>query len=183
MTGSVTVISGPTAVGKGTVVKHLVAQHPDVWVSVSVTTRPARPSEAEGVDYIFVSEREFDDLVTSDGLLEWAQVHGTHRYGTMAAPVRQAVAEGKTVILEIDMQGALQVRERLPECRLVFIAPPSWDDLVERLRGRGTETAQVQQRRLQTARQELATVDLFDDVVVNDDVQNAVDALVGLLRL
>ncbi len=183
MTGSVTVISGPTAVGKGTVVKHLLAQHPEVWVSVSVTTRPPRPTEVDGVDYIFLSDEQFDELVATDGRLEWAVVHGVHRYGTMAAPVRQAMAEGRTVLLEIDMQGAMQVRRSLPECRLVFIAPPSWEALVERLRGRGTETAEVQQRRLQTARQELAERDKFDEVIVNDDMPTAVAALVDLLRL
>lgn len=183
MTGSVTVISGPTAVGKGTVVKSLVARHPEIWISVSVTTRPPRPAEVDGVDYVFVSEEQFDELVSTEGLLEWAQVHGSHRYGTMAAPVRQAMADGKTVVLEIDMQGALQMRQRMPECRLVFIAPPSWEALVERLRGRGTESEQVQQRRLETARDELAAVDKFDDVIVNDDVPGAVTALVDLLRL
>ncbi|WP_028708527.1 guanylate kinase [Propionicicella superfundia] len=183
MTGSVTVISGPTAVGKGTVVKRLKAEHPDVWVSVSVTTRPPRPLEVDGVDYHFVTDEQFDELIATDGLLEWAEVHGAHRYGTPAAPVERAVAAGRTVILEIDLQGALQVREHLPGCRLVFLAPPSWDALVERLVGRGTESHEMQQRRLETAKGELAAAEAFDAVVVNDEIPQTVERLVGLLGL
>lgn len=183
MTGSVTVISGPTAVGKGTVVKRLKAEHPEVWVSVSVTTRAPRPQEVDGVDYHFVSDQQFDELVAAKGLLEWAEVHGAHRYGTPAEPVLEAVAAGKCVVLEIDLQGALQVRAHLPGCRLVFLAPPSWDALVERLIGRGTETPDVQRRRLETARAELDAVDAFDDVVVNDEIPLTVARLVDLLRL
>lgn len=177
------VVSGPTAVGKGTVVRALVAAHPEVVVSRSVTTRPPRPKERDGVDYDFVSEAQFDALVAQGGLLEWAVVHGRHRYGTPRQPVVEAVAAGHTVVLEIDLQGARQVRTTWPEARQVFLAPPSWDELVRRLRGRGTETPDQQARRLETARVELASADEFDAVVVNDTVERAVESLVGLLGL
>ena len=183
MIGDVTVISGPTAVGKGTVVAALRERRPDVWVSVSATTRPPRPGEVDGVHYLFVDDAEFDELIGTDGLLEWAVVHGTHRYGTPSAPVRAAVAAGRRAILEIDLQGARQVREKLPQVRSVFIAPPSWETLVERLVGRGTEGAAERERRLETARAELAAAAEFDHVVVNDDLGQAVQDLVDLLGL
>jgi guanylate kinase len=132
VSGDVTVVSGPTAVGKGTVVSALRARHPEVWVSVSATTRPARPGEVDGVHYLFVDDAGFDELIETDGLLEWAVVHGQHRYGTPAAPVHAAVAAGRHVILEIDLQGARQVREHLPQARFVFIAPPDSDALRRR---------------------------------------------------
>lgn len=183
MSGDVTVISGPTAVGKGTVVQALKARHPEVWVSVSATTRPPRPTEVDGVHYHFVSNADFDVLVATDGLLEWATVHGRDRYGTPSAPVEAAVERGERVILKIDLQGARQVRQRLPGARLVFIAPPNWAELVNRLVGRGTETAEQRERRLRTAQVELAAADEFDHVVVNDDLGRAVDDLVSLLGL
>ncbi|MBK8446228.1 MAG: guanylate kinase [Micropruina sp.] len=183
MSGDVTVISGPTAVGKGTVTRALKALHPEVWLSVSATTRPPRPGERNGEHYWFINDADFDELVETDGLLEWAVVHGRDRYGTLAAPVRAAVERGERVILEIDLQGARQVRQRLPQARLVFIAPPSWDELVNRLVGRGTETAEQRERRLVTARGELAAADEFNHVVVNDDLGTAVDELVSLLGL
>ena len=183
MSGDVTVISGPTAVGKGTVVQALKARHPEVWVSVSATTRAPRPNEVDGVHYHFVSGADFDRLIDSDGLLEWAVVHGRDRYGTPAEPVRAAVERGERVILEIDLQGARQVRQRLPQARSVFIAPPSWDELVNRLVGRGTESAEQRERRLLTARTELAAAQEFDHIVVNDDLGRAVDDLVSLLGL
>lgn len=183
MSGDVTVISGPTAVGKGTVVRALKQRHPDIWVSVSATTRPPRPGEVDGQHYWFVSNAVFDELLAADGLLEWAVVHGRDRYGTLAAAVRDAMARGERVILEIDLQGARQVRAKLPQARLVFIAPPDWDELVSRLVGRGTENAEQRERRLRTARGELAAANEFDHVVVNDDVGRAVDELVDLLGL
>lgn len=183
MSGDVTVISGPTAVGKGTVVAALRARFPEVWVSVSVTTRPPRPGEVDGVHYHFISDDAFDALVASDGLLEWALVHGSARYGTPAAPVTDAVAAGRRVILEIDLQGARQVRSKLSDARFVFIAPPQWSSLRERLLARGTESEEQMERRLATAKAELAAADEFDDIVVNDDVGRAVDELVDLLGL
>lgn len=183
MSGDVTVISGPTAVGKGTVVQALRAQHPELWLSVSATTRAPRPTEVDGVHYNFVSASEFDELIATDGLLEWAVVHGKDRYGTPAAPVRAAVATGRRVILEIEVQGARQVKQRLPDVRTVFIAPPSWETLKDRLEGRGTETPEQMARRLRTAETELAVAAEFDHVVVNDDLGSAVAELVELLGL
>jgi guanylate kinase len=183
VTGDVTVISGPTAVGKGTVVSALRSRYPQVWVSVSATTRPPRPGEVDGIHYHFLDEAEFDRLLAIDGLLEWARVHGTHRYGTPAAPVEAAVAAGRKVILEIDLQGARQVREHLPGARFVFIAPPSRDALVQRLSDRGTETDAQIRRRLESADVELAAQGEFEHVVVNDDLGQAVADLVELLGL
>lgn len=183
MIGDVTVISGPTAVGKGTLVRALREHYPELWVSVSATTRAARPGEVDGEHYLFVSDAEFDELIATDGLLEWALVHGTDRYGTPAAPVRAALAAGRKVILEIEVQGARQVKRRMPEVRTVFIAPPSWSELQDRLVGRGTETAEQMARRLRTAEGELAVADEFDHIVVNDDLGTAVGQLVELLGL
>ncbi|MDO4411991.1 guanylate kinase [Cutibacterium sp.] len=179
----VVVVSGPTAVGKGTVVSALSRKHPEIVISRSVTTRPPRPTERDGIDYDFITPEQFDDLVDGDGLLEWAVVHNSHRYGTPRKPVEKAVADGRTVILEIDLQGARQVRKTYPQATQVFLAPPSWDELVHRLIGRGTETPEEQERRLQTARVELANADEFDAVVVNDTVDHAVASLVELLSL
>jgi guanylate kinase len=181
--GGLTVVSGPTAVGKGTVVARMRDAHPELMVSVSATTRPPRPGEVDGVHYHFVAREEFDELVTGDGLLEWAVVHGTHRYGTPRAPVRAAVAAGRQVVLEIDLQGARQVRRSWPGARSVFLAPPSWDELVRRLVGRGTESGAERARRLETAREELAAADEFDHVVVNNEVDATVAELVRLIGL
>ncbi len=178
-----TVVSGPTAVGKGTVVSALRQAHPEVFVSVSATTRPPRPGEVAGVHYLFVSEQEFDRLVAENELLEWAVVHGRHRYGTPRSPVLAAIAEGREAVLEIDLQGARQVRANWPDARLVFLAPPSWDELVRRLVGRGTETEEERTRRLDTATRELAAESEFDTTVVNRDVVHAVADLVDLLGL
>ncbi|EPH02773.1 guanylate kinase [Propionibacterium sp. oral taxon 192 str. F0372] len=179
----VLVVSGPTAVGKGTVVSALRAAHPEVAVSVSATTRAPRPGEVNGQHYFFVTDEQFDQLVADDGLLEWALVHGTHRYGTPRQPVVDALARQHPVVLEIDLQGARQVRETMPDAQQVFLAPPSWDELVSRLRGRGTETEEQMARRLRTARQELAAQSEFDVTVVNDTVEHSVEQLVHLLGL
>jgi guanylate kinase len=178
-----TVLSGPTAVGKGTVVTRLAAEHPEIFVSVSATTRPPRPGEVHGKHYLFVSATEFDALVADGALLEWAVVHGVHRYGTPRAPVQAALADGRPALLEIDLQGARQVKASCPEAMFVFLAPPSWDELVRRQLGRGTETPEQRERRLATARAELAASAEFDHVVVNRDVGQAVEDLVALVRL
>jgi guanylate kinase len=177
------VLSGPTAVGKGTVVTRLIQEHPEIFVSVSVTTRPPRPAEVDGMHYHFVSDAEFDALVSEGALLEWATVHGVHRYGTPRSPVRRALDEGRPALLEIDLQGARQVKANCPEARFVFLAPPSWEELVRRLVGRGTESVVQQQRRLETARAELAAQAEFDYVVVNREIGQAVEDLVALVRL
>ncbi|MHA7269265.1 guanylate kinase [Arthrobacter sp. HLT1-20] len=179
----VTVLAGPTAVGKGTVSTFIRDNYPVVWLSVSATTRPARPGEEEGIHYFFKTAEEFDGLVADGDLLEWAVVHGVNRYGTLRSTVEAAVAAGKSVLLEIDLQGARQVKAAMPEADFVFLAPPSWDELVRRLVGRGTETAQEQQRRLETAKLELAAAPEFDYIIVNDDVSRAAAALVDLMGL
>lgn len=178
-----TVLSGPTAVGKGTVVTRLIQLHPEIFVSISVTTRPPRPGEIDGVHYHFVSDDQFDALIADGALLEWAVVHGVQRYGTPLAPVMQALAAGRPALLEIDLQGARQVKASLPEARFVFLAPPSWQELVRRLVGRGTESVAQRERRLETARAEMAAQGEFDEVVVNHEIDQAVADLVALVCL
>ena len=174
------VLAGPTAVGKGTVAACVREQHPDIWISVSATTRPPRPGEIDGVHYHFVSDGQFDAMVAADDLLEWAVVHQTARYGTPRRPVEEQLAAGRPALLEIDLQGARQVRERMPEALFCFLAPPSWDELVRRLVGRGTEGDSERERRLRTARVELAAEREFDTTIVNTDVREACEELVGL---
>ena len=167
------VLAGPTAVGKGTVSTYIRENYPEVLLSVSATTRPPRPGEVDGVSYYFVDDAEFDRMIEAGEFLEWAVVHNKSRYGTPRPPIDRALAEGRSVLLEIDLQGARQVREAMPEATLVFLLPPSWDELVRRLIGRGTESAEEQERRLTTARVELAAQDEFDHRVVNTDVEAA----------
>lgn len=176
-----TVLAGPTAVGKGTVSADVRARYPQVWLSVSATTRAPRPGEVDGVHYHFVSAEEFDRMVDDGELLEWAVVHGRNRYGTPRGPVQERLAAGVPTLLEIDLQGARQVRATMPDARFVFLAPPSFDELVRRLVGRGTEDAEERERRLATARVELAAESEFDHVVVNDDVTRATDELVRVM--
>jgi guanylate kinase len=178
-----TVLAGPTAVGKGTVSAHVRERYPQVWLSVSVTTRPPRPGEVDGVHYHFVSDDEFRAMASSGELLEQACVHGRAWYGTPRQPVEQALAQGRPALLEIDLQGARQVRGTMPEALFVFLAPPSWDELVRRLVGRGTETEEERQARLTTARAELAAEPEFDVTIVNDDVERATAELVRHMGL
>jgi guanylate kinase len=173
------VLSGPSGVGKSTVVKALRAEHPEVWLSVSATTRFPRPGETHGVHYRFVSREEFAELIESGGLLEWAEFAG-NLYGTPRQPVLDNLAAGRPVVLEIDLQGARQVRALMPGARLVFLAPPSWDELVRRLTGRGTEDAAVVEQRLAVARDEMAAEPEFDVTLVNTSVPEVVDQLVAL---
>jgi guanylate kinase len=177
-----TVLAGPTAVGKGTVTAWVREQHPEIWISVSATTRRRRPDEQDGVHYHFVSDEEFDRLVAGDELLEWAVVHKGARYGTPRQPVLDALAAGRPALLEIDLQGARQVRERMPEALFVFLAPPSWEELVRRLVGRGTEDEAERERRLETAREELAAEPEFNVSVVNQRIHDAGERLVELMR-
>lgn len=176
------VLSGPSAVGKSTVVRCLRDRIPDLYFSVSVTTRAPRPGEVDGVDYTFVSAEEFQRLIDAGELLEWADIHGgLHRSGTPAAPVRSAVARGAPVLIEVDLAGARAVKAAMPEVTTVFLAPPSWEVLQERLIGRGTESPEVQARRLSTAREEMAAQTDFDVVVVNSQLESACTELVSLL--
>ncbi len=180
-----TVLAGPTAVGKGTVSADIRARYPQVWLSVSATTRAPRPGEVHGVHYLFVSPEEFDRMVEDGQMLEWAVVHGRNRYGTPRGPVEEHLAAGVPTLLEIDLAGARQVREAADAAGLdplfVFLAPPSWEELERRLVGRGTEDAEERERRLATARVELAAESEFDVTIVNDDVRRATDELAGLL--
>lgn len=167
------VLAGPTAVGKGTVAAHIKEHHPEIHLSVSATTRAPRPGEVDGVHYYFVDDAEFDRLVAEGELLEWATVHNRHRYGTPRGPIEKILESGRTALLEIDLQGARQVRDADPTATLVFLLPPSWDELVQRLVGRGTEDEEERARRLRTAKGELASQAEFDFRVVNDDVARA----------
>lgn len=178
-----TVLAGPTAVGKGTVSAYIRDHYPQVLLSISATTRPPRPGEVDGVNYLFVSAEEFDAMIAQGEFLEYATVHNQHRYGTPRTPIEQALATGTPVMLEIDIQGARQVKQHMPDARLVFLLPPTWDELVRRLTGRGTESEQEQARRLETAKVELAAQDEFDETIVNDTVSEAARKLVELMGL
>lgn len=180
--GRVLVLSGPSAVGKSTVVRHLREQVPDLLFSVSATTRAPRPGEIDGVDYHFVSPERFQRFIDDGALLEWADIHGgLHRSGTLAQPVREAAASGRPVLIEVDLAGARAVKRAIPDALTVFLAPPSREALRERLTGRGTETPEVMARRLATADAELAAQDEFDAVVVNRQLESACAELVSLL--
>jgi len=174
------VLAGPTAVGKGTVAAHIREHNPEIHLSVSATTRPPRPGEIDGVHYYFVDDAEFDRLIDQDELLEYAVVHNRSRYGTPRAPIDAALAADKTVLLEIDLQGARQVRAAEPSATLIFLLPPSWDELVQRLVGRGTEGDEERARRLRTAKVELAAQNEFDHLIVNEDVAVAAGEVVEL---
>ena len=177
-----TVLVGPSGVGKGAVLASLCARCPDVWVSVSVTTRQPRPGEVHGLHYYFLSEEEFDDLIDSDGLLEWARYQSA-RYGTPRAEIAQKVAEDRAVIMEVETQGALQIMARLDQVRTIFLMPPSLEELESRLRGRGTESDESIKLRLQIAKHEMSLMDEFDYVIVNSEVAVVVEELVKLIGL
>jgi guanylate kinase len=175
-----TVLSGPSGVGKGTVVAGLRKKRPDIWLSVSVTTRAPRPGEVDGREYHFVSGEAFDAMVARGELLEWASFAG-NRYGTPREPVTRRIAAGVPALLEIDIEGARQVRRAVPDALLVFLAPPSWDELVRRLSARGTEPPEVIARRLELAASEIEAGQEFDITLVNTSVKDVCEQLVTLI--
>ena len=175
------VLSGPSGVGKSSVIKQALKELPETWLSVSATTRAPRPGEEHGKNYFYVSDEEFDRMIAEGDLLEWANFAG-NRYGTPRTAVEERLANGIPVLLEIEVQGAMQVRDSKPDSILVFMQPPSWDVLEDRLTGRGTETAEQIQVRLDVARKELDSAHLFDHSIVNDDVNRAAQELVHYLR-
>jgi guanylate kinase len=180
--GRLVVLAGPSAVGKSSVVRKLHERLPDLVFSVSATTRDPRPGEVDGKDYTFVTADDFERMIAAGEMLEWAEIHGgLQRSGTPAAPVIAALEAGHPVLVEVDLAGARAVRAAMPEAILAFLAPPSWEELVSRLTGRGTESEAVVARRLETAKVELAAKDEFDTVIVNEDVDRACDELVSLL--
>lgn len=180
MTARLTVLAGPSGVGKGSVIAAVRRRHPDVWLSVSVTTRAPRAGETDGVEYHFVDQAEFDRMVADGELLEH-DAHLSASYGTPRAPVEAQLATGGSALLEIDIEGARQVRAAMPDAQLVFLAPPSFDELARRLTGRGTESPERVRERLDRARIEMAAEDEFDVVLVNDEIERAADALVALM--
>ena len=180
--GRLIVLAGPSGVGKSSVVAGLRAALPELYFSVSATTRDPRPGEVDGRDYRFVGVAGFDDLIARGELLEWAEIHGgLQRSGTPRAPVEEALDAGRPVLVEVDLHGARAVKAVMPESVTVFLAPPTFDELVRRLQSRGTETAAQFARRIETAREEMASCHEFDVVVVNDDLRTVVARLVDLL--
>lgn len=174
------VISGPSGAGKGTLVTRVREVRSDLGLTVSATTREPRAGEIDGVNYYFLTDDEFTSRVEAGDFIEWAQVHD-HRYGTLASEVDRNLSTGQSLILEIDVQGALAVKERFPEAVLIFIEPPSLDVLKERLIGRGSETPESLALRLHTAEGEMQLRDRYDEIVVNDDLDRATDELIAVL--
>lgn len=174
--GTLFVITGPSGAGKGTVLKQVIQSLDQLYFSVSATTRAPREGEVDGVHYHFLTRERFEQLIEADRFLEYAR-YAENYYGTPLDPVEEHLAQGHDVILEIELQGALQVKKRLPQAVLVFIAPPSFEELENRLRGRGTEQEEVILKRLAIAREECAHMDEFRYIVVNDEVTSAADRL------
>lgn len=180
--GRLVVLAGPSAVGKSTVVSGLRDRLQDLYFSVSMTTREPRPGEVDGRDYFFVSTEDFREAIAAGKMLEWAEIHGGLQLsGTPEQPVREALAAGRPVLVEVDLAGVRSIRRSAPEATFVFLAPPSWEELERRLRGRGTEAEEIVARRLDTAREEMDAMDEFDEVVINDDLEESVRRLVELL--
>ena len=180
MPGTLFVISGPSGVGKGTLVNRIMSRRDGTWLSVSATTREPREGEIPGVSYFFLTDEEFDRKVAEGDFLEWANVHG-RRYGTMRSAVEEKLAEGLDVILEIDPQGALEVQRQAPDAYLIFIMPPSFEELERRLVGRGTETPEKIAGRLETAKREMELEPCYNISLVNDDLERATDELLSIM--
>ena len=181
-TGRLTVITGPSGVGKGTLVQRLLTKHPEIWLSVSATTRSPRDGEQEGVSYFFHPRDRFDQLVAEHGLLEWAEFAGTC-YGTPRQPVMEQLHGGRPVLLEIELEGARQVRRSFPSGVQIFIEPPSFEELERRIRGRGTDSEEAIAKRLERAKVELQAASEFDSVIVNGDLTEALQRLEQLMGL
>jgi len=179
-TGKLIVFAGPSGVGKGTLLRSLLDKHPDLYLSISATTRPPRPGEINGHHYYFVSRDRFETMVAEGQLLEWAEFAGNY-YGTPRQPVERAIAEGKFVVLEIELEGARQVRKTFPEGMQIFILPPSEEELERRIRARGQDSEAAIARRLQRAKAEIAAADEFDLKIINDDFDRAIAALEAAL--
>ncbi len=181
MSGNLFVVSGPSGAGKGTLVNLLTERIPDLWVSVSATTRSPREGEVDGVHYNFMTVPQFEETIENKGFVEWAKVHSNY-YGTPIAPIREHMDSGADVLLEIDVQGALQVRDIFPNAKLVFIAPPSLEVLEQRLRDRATDSEEQIIKRMKNARGEMEVSDRYDEVIVNDDLEKAVNELAAVLE-
>ena len=181
MPAHLVVLAGPSGVGKSSVIKEALRQAPNTWLSVSATTRAPRPGEVDGVNYFYVSDEKFDQMIEDNQLLEWANYAG-NRYGTPRTAVQEKLAAGTPVLLEIEVQGAKQIREAMPEALLVFLEPPTWADLEARLAGRGTESQTQVQARLDAALKELESKGFFDEVIVNDEVNRAASELVQYFK-
>lgn len=180
---NLTVLAGPTAVGKGTISRKLIEKYPNVYLSISATTRAPREMEIPDVHYHFLSRDDFEQRINRGDFLEWAVVHGLNMYGTLKEPITQANAAGRPALLEIDLQGARSVRKILPEANFIFLAPPSFEELITRLGIRGTESRSERENRLKTAREELDAQGEFDHIIVNDDIDVAVNELAQIMNL
>ena len=179
MSAHLVVLSGPSGVGKSSVIREALKELPTTWLSVSATTRAPRPGEVHGENYFYVSQEEFTDMIANNELLEWAEFAG-NRYGTPSVPVEEALLAGRNVLLEIEIDGARQVKAHMSNAITVFLEPPTWEELVARLVGRGTDSPERRAERLQLAQDELASAPNFDVVVVNDQVERVVEQLIAL---
>lgn len=178
--GNLFVVSGPSGAGKGSIIKELIKRQPDIWVSVSATSRQPRAGEIEGVSYFYISKDEFRLLIKQQAFLEWAEVFENY-YGTLRKPVLDALEKGTNVILEIDIQGALQIKQMYDEAIFVFILPPSLDELENRIVNRGSETEESLRLRLKTALQEISYIEKYDYFIINDDLTEATDKLAAII--